>query len=487
MATISDLFKKNQKDIYGQVDDIRITTRGLVNIPRAAALLTSSPNPLGDLIGNQIGGALGGNPNRPSDTIFKGNEWYKKPISLFKTQAQLRDAIEPGISYFIKKDPSPASLFAQFKQGATSPIGMLANIAVAGIQKYGSKKGIKKLSQALNRPDIGVLYGAKYDTTGKPTDVKKQDTYFSEYQRTYTPSKPNDKGTIETNAGTFTLGLEKRGSENWDTWNSIILDNENMDINGQDRSETYKMAANGSNQAWVTFKKYGSSTVVPFVGAITGISEDITPEWSTFKYIGSPFKTHRYGGVERSLKFNLKVYYNMPQQKATMIKKINYLKSLAFPNEEISEIKTNGVGYQYAFTPNFFFISIGDMYKNILGKLDSISFAVDDNTPWPNDDVNMDGQSIFQEGAKADGTLYPSIIDVSFSMKIIETHQTVQENGITKYKYNFDGLASDGKLNVEEKIDKKIDLTNYVQTNTTVKAPESMLKLKPFSFKSPYQ
>lgn len=483
MATISDLFKKNQKDIYGTVDNIRISSHGLINIPRAAALLTSSPNPLGDLIGNQIGGALGGSANRPSDTIFKSNKFFAKPVSLFKTQAQLKEAIQPGTSYFIKKDPSPASLFAQFKQGASSPLGMLANIAVAGIQKYGSKKGINKLKDALKRPDIGVLYGAKYDTQGSPTDVKKQDTFFSKFGRTYTPSVD---GTFETNAGAFKLGLEQRGSENWDTYNELILDNENLDINGQDRSEAYKIAAGGSNQVWVTFKKYGNSTVVPFVGAITGISEDITPEWTSFKYIGTPFKTHRYGGVERSLKFNLKVYYNLPNQKATMIKKINYLKSLAFPNEEISAINTNGVGYQYAFTPNFFFITIGDMYKNVLGKLDSISFAVDDNTPWPNDDVNMDGESIFEKGKKADGTLYPSIIDVSFSMKIIETHQTVQENGITKYRYNFDGLASDGKLNVEEKVDKKIDLKNYVQTNTTVKAPESILKMKPFSLKSPY-
>jgi hypothetical protein len=442
MATISDLFKSQKDDLYGKSDNIRIESKGLINIPRAAALLTSSPNPLGDLIGNQIGGALGGSANRPSDTIFKGNEWYKKPISLFKTQAQLRDAIEPGTSYFIKKDPSPASLFAQFKQGATSPIGMLANIAVAGIQKYGSKKGIKKLSEALNRPDIGVLYGAKYDTAGKPTDVKKQDTYFSEYNRTYTPSKPNDTGIIETNAGRFTLGLDPRGSDNWDDYNNIALDKETLTIDDEDRSALFLENARGSNQVWITFKKMGSSTVVPFAGAITGISEDITPEWTSFKYIGSPFKTHRYGGVERSLKFNLKVYYNMPQQKATMIKKINYLKSLAFPNEEISAITTNGVGYQYAFTPNLFFVSIGDMYRNVLGKLDSISFAVDDNTPWPNDDVNMDGESIFEPGKKADGTLYPSIIDVSFSMKIIETHQTVQENGITKYKYNFDGLSS---------------------------------------------
>lgn len=481
MATISDLFKKNQKDIYGQVDDIRITTHGLVNIPRAAALLTSSPNPLGDLIGNQIGGALGGSANRPSDTIFKSNKFFAKPVSLFKTQAALKEAIEPGTSYFIKKSPSPASLFAQFKQGASSPLSMLANIAVAGIQKYGSKKGINKLRDALKRPDIGVLYGAKYDTQGNPTDVKKQDTFFSKYNRTYTPSVD---GTFETNAGAFKLGLDTRGSDNWDDYNNTVLDKETLTIDDIDRSDLFLKSARGSNQVWITFKKYGSSTVVPFAGAITGISEDITPEWTSFKYIGSPFKTHRYGGVERSLKFNLKVYYNMPQQKATMIKKINYLKSLAFPNEEISAITTNSVEYQYAFTPNLFFVSIGDMYRNVLGKLDSISFAVDDNTPWPNDDVNMDGESIFEKGKKADGTLYPSIIDVSFSMKIIETHQTVQENGITKYKYNFDGLSSGLPTIPENQIKKSAAEMIKFNEYATKSLREAMTKMSPPQGKS---
>jgi hypothetical protein len=151
------------------------------------------------------------------------------------------------------------------------------------------------------------------------------------------------------------------------------------------------------------------------------------------------FKINRYLGVERTLQFTLKLYYTTVKEKDVMIKKVNYLKSLAFPYEQISEMKYGGVPEpiggetsQYAFSPNLFYLTIGDMYKNIYGYMESLSFEIDDNTVWPNGDPNGDGS--------ADNTLYPSVIDVQIGMKIIENHKTeTTAGGITKYKYNFDG------------------------------------------------
>jgi hypothetical protein len=105
---------------------------------------------------------------------------------------------------------------------------------------------------------------------------------------------------------------------------------------------------------------------------------------------------------------------------------------------------------QYAFSPNLFYLSIGDMYKNVYGYIESLSFEIDDNTVWPNADPNgaQDGRHpiYVKFGLNNDNTLYPSVIDVQIGMKIIENHKTVTEGGITKYKYNFDGLSyqSDG-------------------------------------------
>ena len=134
MATIKDLFKQQNTDLYGVTGKIFIESKGLINPPRGAALLLSSPNSIGDLIGNQIAGAIGGSANRPSDTIFKDDSFLAKPISLFKTPGALRDAIEKGQNYFVKTSPAPASVIGKVLHGASSPIGAIGQIGVGLIK-----------------------------------------------------------------------------------------------------------------------------------------------------------------------------------------------------------------------------------------------------------------------------------------------------------------------------------------------------------------
>lgn len=378
MATIQDLFKSKQKEIYGN-DNIRIESRGLINPPRGAALLASSPNAIADLIGNQIGGALNGSANRPSDTIFNGRGVFNKPISLGKTQQGLRNAIEPGKDYFVKQSPSPNSIISQLNQGASNPAGVATNIAINAI----TKGGLRNLSNSLKKP--------------------KQQNY--------------------NNKNKFSKSIEI--NKQWDI--DLVQDVDKIESNElNDFIEKYT----GKNQIIVLFKKYGNSTIIPFEGTITGLSEDIQPEWTNFRYLGSPFKIHRYQGVDRSLKFNLKLYYLTNGQKQNMIKKINYLKSLTFPYDEISQI-THGNSVetsQYAYSPNLINVSIGNMYPNVFGFIENLSFNVEDNTIWPS---NFDDPT--------DTFMYPSVIDVSIGMKIIENHKTETNGGITKYKYDFDG------------------------------------------------
>ena len=139
-----------------------------------------------------------------------------------------------------------------------------------------------------------------------------------------------------------------------------------------------------------------------------------------------------------------------------MIKKVNYLKSLAFPYEEISEMKYGGEEgnvrtSQYAFSPNLIYLTIGDMYKNLYGYIESLSFEIDDNTVWPNSNPNggTSGSNTFSALLSNIGnTLYPSVIDVQIGMKIIENHKTETQGITTKYKYNFDG--STNALTIDE-------------------------------------
>jgi hypothetical protein len=467
MATIQDLFKQQKKDLYGKSENIRIESRGFINPPRVAALLTSSPNKLGDIIGNQLGGALGGSANRPSDTIFKGTAFFRKPISLpAVTTALLRDSIEEGRKYFVKDAPSPNSIIGTIKQGASSPAGVATNIAQQTLNKVGSPAAIKRLAKELKNKLPAKGYGELFSRTelgGKPLQSSNK---FSDYKEVTTTSLPKYPApAVELITGDIKKSLKLRSPDEkagWDGGNTHINEKEKYDDLNKLKADIKKYRV--ANQAWVLFKKQGNSSVIPFVGSVTGLSEDIQPEWTNFRYIGSPFKVNRYLGVERSLKFNLKLYYTTVKEKEVMIKKINYLKSLAFPYEEISQMTYGGNPFnndgtisargnsqtpertsQYAFSPNLVYLTIGDMYKDVYGFIESLSFSVEDNTVWPNADANggQDGRDPLQTifGVKNDTTLYPSVIDVSIGMKIIENHKTETKNGITRYKYNFDGIS----------------------------------------------
>jgi len=421
MAQIRDLFKSQQKELYGKLGEIRIETKGFVDVARSAALLASSPNKVADAIGNQIGGALGGIANRPSDTIFKSDKPFAKPITLVAlTQAQLRDAVEPGRDYYVKDNPAPNSIIKRLLDGQ-SPASAAALVAQQGLNKFGSAKGLKKLGDSLK----------KISNENGFTDKTK----FSEYKQIYPNITENKK-----NPDLFSIdiktelrnGVEKAG---WDGANNFINQTEKYD--DESKLTTAIFDNRDVNQVWVLFRKEGNKSIIPFAGAVTGLSENISPEWTNFRYLGSPFKVNRYLGVERTLQFTLKLYYTTVQEKLVMIKKVNYLKSLAFPYEEISEMKygNDTQTSQYAFSPNLIYLTIGDMYKNLYGYIESLSFEIDDNTVWPSGDPNGDGSG-------RDNTLYPSVIDVQIGMKIIENHKTETQGITTKYKYNFDGSTN---------------------------------------------
>ena len=71
----------------------------------------------------------------------------------------------------------------------------------------------------------------------------------------------------------------------------------------------------------------------------------------------------------------------------------------------------------------------------MFGYMESLSISIDDNTVWSN--FNPKNES------GGDNELYPSVIDASIGIKIIENHTTTKDGTITKYKYNFDGRGDE--------------------------------------------
>jgi len=124
------------------------------------------------------------------------------------------------------------------------------------------------------------------------------------------------------------------------------------------------------------FKDLVNDKFIIFRAILSGISDAITPDWSGTQYIGRPDKVYVYKGAERKVSFTFEIFPKTKQEFPVLMEKLNYLIGLCYPS----------------FTPDnrmvapFIELTLGDMFKNTPGFLDSLSVDVDDNSPWEIDE-----------------------------------------------------------------------------------------------------
>ena len=434
--------------LYGS-ETPRISLKGTVDPPRSESLKTARYNedptkkaPLMDL-----GSLLGGSANRPSDTIFETKDSapitrYTLPTSTGDYTA-LKYSIEADKSdYLISKTPIGPNALSGVLRGDMNSIAKKAIGAGIGaakkavgnaVQKLVTKKrkGNQKIQTASPNTNLaGKLYSNK----------QKNSNYFTNY------------------AGKIPTKLVERKSNEYislDELNYTLLKNGDFKTD-KDFNDAIKQN-NKLGQTYIKIKPYGKQYSLVFPASITGLSEDISPEWSDFKYVGSPYKIYRYQGVERSLKFEFKLYYLDEITKYRMISNLNSLKELVFPYNEISDIKYNDKSTALAYSPNLIELTIGQLYKDMFGIIDSLSFSIDDNVSWATTDPNQ--SSYVEFGNK----LYPTVINVSFSMKIIERHlidDSAVNTGTKVIRYRFDG---DDNYTISERAEVERDFNKLVK------------------------
>jgi hypothetical protein len=166
-------------------------------------------------------------------------------------------------------------------------------------------------------------------------------------------------------------------------------------------------------------------------GAISGISEDYSPEINSSKSIGSPFPLYRYGGVERSLKFELKVYALDPKHEYYLRSNMNNLRKLVYPDSDLSVVSYGEGNASYSpmyFTPRLLQVTVYGLYSDLLCMVDSLSISVDDNVPWATND--------FIFGDDTQDIPHPTVFNVSFGFKVINNPAIKKENGKAKYQFN---------------------------------------------------
>jgi hypothetical protein len=444
--TIMDLFKERKTEVYSSPGPlggisglVLIESRGIINPPRQSALLLASPNAVADLIGSAGGALLGGNANRPSDTIFKNTNFITKPISVVPTVAQLRNAVEPNTTYFVKTEPSPGANIANFIKNAVQSPAAAQTAALQIVNQIGGKnakqnflKYVQKIKGIRDGGSNGTHYGTGFSIggDGKPRTPVIGERRFTQYAPVY-EQKPDIAGVPSyvikgTEERTEKLKYKKDGGSPWDIVNKQILEAASKTTDSEYQRALSKLDDDNAQlgQAYVKFSIYGKPSAKNIIlpGTISGISEDFAPEWNSFKYVGSPFNLYRYGGVERTLKFDVKMYYLDQITKESMINNLNRLRQLVFPDEDISVVTYPGDKKpvsQLFFTPNLVYLTLGSLYKDVLGIVDSLSFSIDDNTSWAISNADMFNDTNEQP--------YPTVINVAIGMKIIE-HPAIKDN-----------------------------------------------------------
>jgi hypothetical protein len=136
---------------------------------------------------------------------------------------------------------------------------------------------------------------------------------------------------------------------------------------------------------------------------------------------------------------------------------LNRLRKLVFPDENISVATYPGdkqIVSQLFFSPNLVYLTINGLYENILGIIDSLSFSIDDNISWATTTPD------YFNGTNEKP--YPTVINVSIGMKIIEhpaikkTTTKVDNKDVDAYTFEYGESTEDGNQYV-----------NYFTNNST--------------------
>jgi hypothetical protein len=175
-------------------------------------------------------------------------------------------------------------------------------------------------------------------------------------------------GSFDSDLG----GLIKKGSLN--KYKSEFTDKINMLPYGQN----YTDPKDGAVNDFIKFKFYDryNKKYIIFRALLSGICDRITPEWSGTRYIGRPDQVYVYSGTERAISFTFDVYPKTRQEFPVLLEKMNYLIGLCYPSFTSDN----------RMVAPFIDLTLGDMFVDTPGFLNSLSMDVDDVSTWEIDE-----------------------------------------------------------------------------------------------------
>jgi hypothetical protein len=403
----------------------------------------------GGLIGKGIGALTGGKLNSISDVRNKIDDTIGIPVPLIPTRVASK--LGPGVSVQDILDGKNGTELGKFlkQTGGGNPKTIITNVAGNAI-----KLGKDKLR--------GVLFG---NSTSIGVAKPKNNYNWYTDTATYSTAKSDQKVNDIASADDLLLSTEYATGINLAKYSPIYgvdrksdLWNDNRDdITKQriydDRPNLEALSVYSSTQPYVNYKdadnrsplfkksleekyqinskidginlaEYGSKSttdledmdLIPFwIGSVSdaktkihfrallsGITETVTPSWSSNNFFGNPFAFKTYTGIERSVTFSLKIYCMSVLELNNNWQKVNLLTKLTYPTI------VGGL-----INPPIIDFRLGDIYNKKIGNISSLSYTYPDEGTWETDPYIG---------------LLPKIIDVSITIDFIENTDIVNSN-----------------------------------------------------------
>ena len=154
------------------------------------------------------------------------------------------------------------------------------------------------------------------------------------------------------------------------------------------------------------FKDVVNGKYLVFRAILSGINDNISPEWNSEKYIGRADKVHVYSGAERNISFNFAIAPKSKVELPRLMEKLNYLMGLCYPMYDVNN--------NNRMVAPFVQLTIGDILKDSPGFLNSLSYTVEESSPWE----------------IQDGLQFPKFINVSCDFKYIGKDLPAKEGKI---------------------------------------------------------
>jgi len=133
------------------------------------------------------------------------------------------------------------------------------------------------------------------------------------------------------------------------------------------------------------FKDMRDGTYITFRGYIEGLTENISPSWTSENYIGRSEPVYIYERAERDISFSLKLFAQTKLELFAIYAKLRRLSSLCYP-----EYHPDLDLQKLRMKPPIAKFRIGELYGNmfnqgITGFIKSLSYSIPDTSPWETD------------------------------------------------------------------------------------------------------